>query len=473
MNVKLGGIAMDLLAQADDILLMSYSAAGLQSKLHVLQKWCSDSFIQINKVKTVVMMFNARKNAAIPTFRVGTDTLELSECEKYVGVEFDSARGKPMFESHRRTKAAAARYIGHTIMSMEVKTGHLPPMDIKKQYSARMDPHLIYGCEIMPNEYKASIKELETVQRRFLRRMLGVSKRSMVMPLFSETGITPLECRQFIIVLVYLHYLVGRDTDKYVRGAFESSRELAKRGKTSWLKAVNGAAQKLPFECPAVDLDICDSRAVDAIKAAVVKNMNAWVLEQTEGLGKLYLIHGRREPRKDSDKPPVRIALTLRHYLEVDVTDYERAITSVVLSTHKLALEKLRYRDHSRPKIPRGQRLCRMCGGAVESPEHVLIECQANQDIVALRTDYRNGLARSEPGIVASWDRSDTCQVLKSIIASRNATFFSAKYMHRVLKIVYAIPLVIASGTVVTQGHVDCEASDSEGSLSDNDVDMN
>lgn len=40
-DVVLGGVAMDMLAQADDILLLSLSARGLQRKLDALSVWCS------------------------------------------------------------------------------------------------------------------------------------------------------------------------------------------------------------------------------------------------------------------------------------------------------------------------------------------------------------------------------------------------------------------------------------------------
>lgn len=50
-------VRIAIMAQADDILLISLSAAGLQRKLNSLSVWCSKNFIVINMIKTVIMIF--------------------------------------------------------------------------------------------------------------------------------------------------------------------------------------------------------------------------------------------------------------------------------------------------------------------------------------------------------------------------------------------------------------------------------
>jgi hypothetical protein len=54
---------------------------------------------------------------------------------------------------------------------------------------ARVDPYMTAGYEVCLDIEKKSLKLLEKVQLRFLRRMLGVGSRSMKVILFSETGI--------------------------------------------------------------------------------------------------------------------------------------------------------------------------------------------------------------------------------------------------------------------------------------------
>ena len=53
----LSNVRIAILAQADDILLISLSAAGLQRQLNAPGTWYSKNFIMVNKIKTIVMNF--------------------------------------------------------------------------------------------------------------------------------------------------------------------------------------------------------------------------------------------------------------------------------------------------------------------------------------------------------------------------------------------------------------------------------
>jgi hypothetical protein len=68
--------------------------------------------------------------------------------------------------------------------------GTLPVWDLWTLYMARVDPYLTAGCEVCLDIEEKSLKLLEKVQLRFLRRMLGIGFHSMKAVLFSETGIT-------------------------------------------------------------------------------------------------------------------------------------------------------------------------------------------------------------------------------------------------------------------------------------------
>jgi hypothetical protein len=55
-DVILTAVGISLLAQADDILLLSLSACALQLKFVSLQKWCARNFIFINLIKTIILI---------------------------------------------------------------------------------------------------------------------------------------------------------------------------------------------------------------------------------------------------------------------------------------------------------------------------------------------------------------------------------------------------------------------------------
>jgi hypothetical protein len=128
----------------------------------------------------------------------------------------------------------------------------------------------------------------------------------------------------------------------------------------------------------------------------VEENASKWLQHEVNSSEKLYLLHGRREPQKD--KPAAQKTIYLRHYLSMVRTQSHReALTSIMLSTHQLALEKLRYVDHAKPKVPRDERVCGFCLSSVESPEHALIECQASPEVLKLRDVFMHKLFRAVP----------------------------------------------------------------------------
>ena len=83
----------------------------------------------------------------------------------------------------------------------------------------------------------------------------------------------------------------------------------------------------------------------------------------------------------------------------VKIQKHREAITSgsVLLSTHLLAVEILRYVDHAYQPVPRSDRLCRFCRSEVETPEHVLISCESSDLVVGFRTVFLGKLFSDLP----------------------------------------------------------------------------
>jgi hypothetical protein len=167
----------------------------------------------------------------------------------------------------------------------------------------------------------------------------------------------------------------------------KSSIELAGKNKKSWVGDVLTAATKLPFDAPPLDFANATDKSVEFYPKDIEAHALGWLQQEIDLSVKLYLLHGRREPQKD--KPPAQKTLYLPHYLFIIKNqDYREALTSILLSTHQLALEKLRHTDHALRPVPRHERLCRFSTAQVEGPEHALLECQANADVLKLRKDF-------------------------------------------------------------------------------------
>jgi hypothetical protein len=120
---------------------------------------------------------------------------------------------------------------------------------------------------------------------------------------------------------------------------------------------------------------------------------------------------------------------------------HREALTSIMLSTHSLALEKLRHVDHALPRVPRNERFCRFCTTAVESPEHALLECQASPAVVNLREIFLDKLFRTVPRLQLKMAELTSVEFLKAVIHERSTIVLVAKFVYEVLEEFYAVPV--------------------------------
>ncbi|KAF8178998.1 hypothetical protein K438DRAFT_1977489 [Mycena galopus ATCC 62051] len=166
-DVMLDGIAVSHVEQADDVALFSTTAAGVQRRT----QW---------------MLFG-QLPCSLPIIYVGRTAIGLVDKYKYVGIWFTST-SRLIFSHHYTLKASKARSISYTTISADSFVGVLPPREGLMLYKARVDPHLTSGCEVVLNVDRSLASTLETPQIYFLRRLLGLNRRSMLAVLFTETG---------------------------------------------------------------------------------------------------------------------------------------------------------------------------------------------------------------------------------------------------------------------------------------------
>jgi hypothetical protein len=77
--------------------------------------------------------------------------------------------------------------------------------------------------------------------------------------------------------------------------------------------------------------------------------------------------------------------LKMRHYLSMVKTE---ALTSLLLSTHQLSVEILRYVDHAKQPVIRSDWICSFCLVKVETPEHALITFTSSDALRTLRAPF-------------------------------------------------------------------------------------
>ncbi|KAJ7158082.1 hypothetical protein C8R46DRAFT_839617, partial [Mycena filopes] len=370
-DICLNGRPVSHVEQADDVALFSTTAAGLQRKLDRFFQWCRVNFMVISVMKTEWMLFGQLPRV-LPVMVIGNAVINLVKQYKFVGLIFTSVQ-HDIFAAHYTKKASKARAVGNTTFSAKAMIGCLPPYEGIRLYMARMDPHLTFGCEVCLDVVPKHLAELTDVQHQFLRRLLGLHRRSMLSVLFTETGVTPLSYRRPLIALGYLMYLISLPPKHFAYAAFRDSLLLARQGHPCWFSDLRLVMQRLPV---AVDLSLADLSpdGVIHVRKKLDDAGQQWLSRTiTELSSRMPLIQGRLERNENGDF--IATASKLRQYLRVPVPAHRKALTRLLLSAHTLGVEILRYDERGRKRAPRAFRFCRFCRRGVESEGHALIVC--------------------------------------------------------------------------------------------------
>ncbi|KAJ8089822.1 hypothetical protein PM082_018398 [Marasmius tenuissimus] len=154
--------------------------------------------------------------------------------------------------------------------------------------------------------------------------------------------------------------------------AFHENRKMMTEGKECWLSDLQSVMRGT--ELPVTVHDLEDADCVMSLAVQVVEK--AWsdnVLEIHRS-GKLGILQSRHSP----DIIPEKLGANFdyQRYLSTPIIDHRKSLTRFVTSTHRLAVETLRWTNTMTGKpIPRNARRCRYGCPAVEDEMHVFWWC--------------------------------------------------------------------------------------------------
>ena len=209
---------LDCLMYADDVILVSSSAVGLQQKLNLLQTFCDDWCLSINVDKTKVLIFNkAGRVINNHRFVISGNVISCTNSYKYLGILFSASGTFTPAKKQLYDKAVKALYsLKRNILSLNpsIYTSlHIFDHTIK--------PILLYSSEIWTCSLskKATIHDFfdfskisktfhsEKLHIHFCKYILGVHKKSSNFAVASELARYPIQVNILLSALFYWHRL--------------------------------------------------------------------------------------------------------------------------------------------------------------------------------------------------------------------------------------------------------------------------
>ena len=152
----------------DDIILSGQKISHVEQADDVMNafcRWASANLMTVSIPKTKWMIFGPLPSVLL-VLTVNGQSIDLVEFYKFVGIHFQSTHSY-MFAKHYQTKVSKARSVSNATFAVEDLIGSLPPRDAKILYMARVDPHLIFGAEVVLDIDGSFMSELAGVQQKF------------------------------------------------------------------------------------------------------------------------------------------------------------------------------------------------------------------------------------------------------------------------------------------------------------------
>ena len=192
-----------LLLYADDTILISESATGMQRMLNVFDDYCTRWKLSVNLDKTNVVIFEKRKCRRNVIFKMKGEEIKQADSYTYLGLLFNyncsffPARKKLMAQANKALFA-----LNYKIRNVNI------PIDLQlKLFDCLITPILLYSSEIWSYE---NIKVIE----RFLKQILNVRSTTPSYMVYGETGRYPLIIYAKIKCLCYWSKVLSNGNSK-------------------------------------------------------------------------------------------------------------------------------------------------------------------------------------------------------------------------------------------------------------------
>ena len=179
-------INMYILLYADDTLVLAESPQQLQLAMDEIAVYCEKWELDINVLKTKVVIFSRGKVKKQHYFKIGNLNID-TDCEYcYLGIIFNYNGSFTKAIVERITPARKAMF-GLNTKAVNLQ---LPPDIHIDLFEKMITPICLYGSEIWGYN---NIEPLEVFYRKFIKRVLGLNKSTPNCMVYGEVGKRPLK----------------------------------------------------------------------------------------------------------------------------------------------------------------------------------------------------------------------------------------------------------------------------------------
>lgn len=379
---KLDNELIHCLLYADDLVLLSLSAKGLQDKLDKLDEYCKFWCLDINVKKTKVMaMAKTKIDVKLITeqMKIGEIKLDWVNFYKYLGIEIHADGNFVNTSKNLCIRGWKASFkIKAACKNIDVN----PDLRLKF-FDTLVKPIICYNSEIWGlannlfnsksiDQFWKRLDDLsvEKFQLKFCKGVLGVGPKSSNAAVRGELGRFPIT---IFIVSTALKFLKHLDEVKADRPLLNAAikEDAALCTSKSWIKKLENVLRL--FKSPTINnagINKCMLYMKKKMKEEYINYWTKFIKKSDNDGGKLDLYSKLKQN------------FAMEPYLQhIKQFKLRRAMTVFRISAHKLEIETGRY-VKSKAKgryVPRDERICALCQENNDfvrgDEEHALTTC--------------------------------------------------------------------------------------------------
>ena len=341
-------ILSNVLAYADDLVLIADSEVELQRLINIVKKWCATLKLQVNLDKTKVVHYRkVRKSQTKFTFRWEDQEIEITNGYRYLDVFLDQNLN---FETHcNNISNSAGRALGK-ILSKFAAFKDIGYFTFTKLFRSNVESVMGYGVSaISKKKYN-----FEKIQSRGMRYFMGVHPKTPIPALFGDMGWVPFKYRRWLYMCRTWNRFVNMDESRLNKQIFLIDYYA---NTFNWCTEFYEICCMLDLEdhyenMQLIDTDIFEER----MHSHAEEKWKEWVLS----------------------KPKLRTYKIFKHKLEPETyltSNISRSKRSIFAQFRSgilpLDIEIGRFRG-----LPENERICPLCPQrSVESETHFLLNC--------------------------------------------------------------------------------------------------
>ena len=359
--VNLHGTLLNCIMFADDLVLMSETAEGLQACLNNLNEYCEKWGLRININKTKIIIFNKGGHAfSRYKFYLNNVTISIVQQYCYLGIVFSSSGNfgpacKSLYDKALKAFHKFKQINPRNNATLAMKLFDMLISPIISYAGIVWGPCLLGKINHENFMQKCDNAPVEQINIKLCKYLLGVHKYASNIAVKSELGRFPLMIKILHESAKYLCRIKSMNNNSLVKlscldtGLFSNEHQNVPSENIYWCHMIMNVMNTFP--------DCIYSKS--GMQLTYKQNWNSYM----DSIGDDNKLRTYKLFKKE---------FILENYVAQFPVIIRRNLSKLRISAHQLAIETGR---HNKPqKIPIDKRTCFYCG-SIETELHFLLEC--------------------------------------------------------------------------------------------------